>query len=75
MTDQGSNSSDRQESPPTTPTKHFNLIVGIGVLGEEEDVVRFSALWIADCERRAHRIVEKLSLPITLVPAQENDGV
>jgi hypothetical protein len=34
----------------------YKAIIAIGVMGEEEDVARFIALWMMDSERRAHRI-------------------
>jgi hypothetical protein len=34
----------------------FKAIIAIGIMGGKEDVTRFTALWIADSERRAHRI-------------------
>jgi hypothetical protein len=38
----------------------YKAIIAIGVMGGEDDVTRFIALWIADSERRAHRINDKL---------------
>jgi hypothetical protein len=49
----------------------YKAIIAIGVMGDEEDVARFTALWIKDSERRAHRIVEKLNIPVQLLPLPE----
>ena len=42
--------------PDKPAVRHYKAIIAIGVVGEEEDVTRFIALWVADAERRAHRI-------------------
>jgi len=52
VTLEDSNSSDSQASGSHV----YKAIIAIGVMGSEEDVTRFTALWIADSERRAHRI-------------------
>ena len=52
MTTEESSSSDAQASSPHV----YKAIIAIGVMGTEEDVTRFTALWIQDSERRAHRI-------------------
>lgn len=56
MTDQDSSYSE----PPTSGAGHYKAIIAIGIMGEREEVARFTALWILDSERRAHRINEKL---------------
>ena len=52
MTLEDSSSLDSQASGSHV----YKAIIAIGVMGSEEDVTRFTALWIADSERRAHRI-------------------
>jgi hypothetical protein len=47
-------------TPPESGVGHFKVIIALGVMGEKEDVARFTALWITDSERRAHRINEKI---------------
>lgn len=72
MTDQESKSSTEQASPAgSSEPSIFKAIIAIGVMGEDEDVERFTALWVIDSERRAHRIVEKLGIPVQLLPLPE----
>lgn len=74
MTDQESNSSEMPDllSPPSaTSAAVYKAIIAIGVSGEEEDVARFVALWIADAEARAHKIVFRLKIPVILLPLPE----
>ena len=49
------------------------LIIAIGVMGSEEDVAQFAAHWIADSERRAHRIAEHLGSKVQLLPLPEEN--
>ena len=43
-------------------------------MGETDDVTRFAALWIADSERRAHRINEKVFKGrLQLLPLPEDE--
>lgn len=77
MTTQDSDSSSEHSSPLTRlEPRHYKAIIAIGVIGTEEDVTRFIALWIADSEHRAHRINTKLFRDrLTLLPLPEdNDG-
>jgi hypothetical protein len=68
--DQDSSSS----MPPASDAGHFKAIIAIGIMGEREDVARFTALWITDSERRAHRINEKLfHNRLLLLPLPEVD--
>lgn len=74
MTDQDSSSSETLDllSPPSaTSAAVYKAIIAIGVSGEEADVARFVALWIADSEMRAHRIVARLKIPVILLPLPE----
>ena len=41
---------------PASNLHVYKAIIAIGVMGTADDVTRFTALWIADSERRAHRI-------------------
>ncbi len=73
MTQPESNSSSEEESSAHPPI--FKVILGIGVMGDPEVAERFAALWLTDAEVRAHRIVEKLNMPLTLLPLpEETDG-
>jgi hypothetical protein len=61
-------------SQPESTVGHYKCIIAIGVMGEKEDVARFTALWITDSERRAHRINERLfSNRLLLLPLPEVD--
>ena len=64
MTEQDSKSSSEPSSQPNV----YKAIIAIGVMGDQEDVERFTALWITDCEKRAHKVaaitkVQLLPLP------------
>jgi hypothetical protein len=64
----GSNSSPTQASGAS----HFKCIIAIGVVGSEEDVARFAALWIMDSEKRAHSINNVVFKDrLTLLPLPE----
>jgi len=54
----------------------YKAIIAIGVMGPQEEVVRFTALWIEDSERRAHRINQvAFDGRLQLLPLPEvNDG-
>lgn len=70
MSEMESNSSSEPAS--SSSPKHYKAIIAIGVIGEEEVVEEFVALWIHDAERRAHRIVDKLfDGRVTLLPLPE----
>lgn len=70
MTDQGETFS----LPPGSSAGHFKAIIAIGIMGEREDVARFTALWITDSERRAHRINERVfNNSLVLLPLPEVD--
>lgn len=56
------------------PVSIFKAIIAIGVMGEREDVARFTALWITDSERRAHRINQvAFDGKLQLLPLPEGD--
>ena len=68
MTEQDSSSS----SEPVSTTGHYKCIIAIGVIGTQEDVARFAALWVLDSERRAHRINQiAFDGRLTLLPLPE----
>lgn len=70
MTDEDSSSYSVQPSD----VGHYKAIIAIGLLGSADDVSRFTALWVADSERRAHRINERLFRGrLTLLPLPEVD--
>lgn len=72
MTDQASRSSSEPASSSPPVAKHYKVIVAIGLLGEGEDASRFAALWVADSERRAHRINQvAFDGRLTLLPLPE----
>lgn len=74
MTDQDSTSSSEQESN-SSEAKHFKIIIAMGFLGSQDDAERFTALWIADAEARAHRINAKLfKNRIQLLPIPEGES-
>jgi hypothetical protein len=52
----------------------YKAILAIGVMGSQEDVARFTALWITDAERRAQQIAAKLFHGrVQLLPLPESD--
>ena len=45
---------DSDSSPtPASGASLFKAIIAIGLMGDQEDVERFVALWIIDSEKRA----------------------
>lgn len=51
---------------------HYKAIIAIGVMGTVDDVTRFTALWVSDSERRAHRInAVAFDGRLTLLPLPE----
>jgi len=66
-------------NPPTSDVGHYKAIIAIGIMGNRDDVARFTALWMTDSERRAHRInqvafegrLQLLPLPEVDVEIQE----
>lgn len=54
--------SEMESSSSSEPgsSSQYKAIIAIGVIGTEEDVTRFIALWVTDAEKRAHRINDGL---------------
>lgn len=74
MTDQELNSS----SPPALPSntsddqRRFTLIASVGIMGTEEDCVKFMNLMVADFQVRCEKANEKIMRGrITLLPVEE----
>jgi hypothetical protein len=64
-----STSSDKPESGPSV----FKAIVAIGLMGPQDDVERFVAMWVTQCERRAHLL--QSSFPaVNLLPLPEDEN-
>ena len=68
-------SQDSSSSPPPESTAgHYKVVIAIGVMGTQEDVTRFTALWIRDSENRAHKINERIfHNKLLLLPLPEVD--
>jgi hypothetical protein len=63
--------------PPASSAGVYKAIIAIGIMGEQEDVARFVALWITDSEKRAHQINDRVfsgSLVLLPLPEAEFDG-
>jgi len=65
---------DSDSSPtPASSAGLYKAIIAIGVMGKQEDVERFVALWIIDSEKRAHQINERVfHNTLTLLPLPED---
>lgn len=61
MTEQESNSSSKSESGSTAASSiHAKLIVGIGLMGDKEDVERFTEIMVHDFNHRCQKANGKL---------------
>lgn len=76
MTEQDSSSSNELSSlSPSSADAHvYKAIIAIGVVGTEDDVARFTALWIADSEKRAHQIANTFGGLVRVLPLPEDDA-
>lgn len=74
MTDQELSSSKEQASSPSNSgeQQRFTLIASVGIMGTEEDCVKFMELMVADFQVRCEKANEKIMKGrITLLPVEE----
>jgi hypothetical protein len=72
VTEQESNSSSPPASPSSSDEQRFTLIASVGIMGTEEDCVKFMELMVADFQVRCEKANEKIMKGrITLLPVEE----